>query len=116
MTETILGSGMAQMGGLAHEISGGPMRGVCYVVHESSRTPVRARTYWVPDEEVEKHAEATAYLRVPLPWLTGEVVPIAVEPDDDAPNEVNLGTVKITLADLAQWEEEAAADLQRLVT
>lgn len=99
MTETILGSGMAQMGGLSHEISGGPMRGVCYVVHESSRTPVRARTYWIPDEDVEGHAEATAHLRVPLPWLTGEAVPAVVAPDD-GPEVVHLAPITLTLDDL----------------
>lgn len=68
MTETILGAGMAQVGGLSHEISAAE-RGVCYVVPETSRTPRRMRTYWVPDEEVAEIAERYAGMRVELPWL-----------------------------------------------
>lgn len=68
MTDVILGHGMSQTGGLSHEIAAS-QKGVAYVVNESSRTPVRARTYWVPDDEVAGLAQATAHLRVDLPWL-----------------------------------------------
>lgn len=68
MTDTILGKGMGQLGGLAHEIPA-YLKGACYVISESSRTPVRARTYWVPDEDVADLALSTAGLRINLPWL-----------------------------------------------
>jgi hypothetical protein len=68
MTETILGSGMASNGGLSHELSADE-RGVCYVISSSGRWPVKVRTYWVPDEEVEGIAKRFAHNRVELPWL-----------------------------------------------
>lgn len=71
MTDTILGAGMSGQGGLSHEIPA-YLRGVCFVVNETSRTPVRARTYWIADEEVAGLAEKTAHLRVDLPWLPSE--------------------------------------------
>lgn len=73
MTDTILGKGMGQMGGLAHVIPA-DMQGTCYVIAETSRTPIRARTYWVPDDDVEGLAASTAHLRVHLPWLGGAPV------------------------------------------
>jgi hypothetical protein len=69
MTDTILGSGSSQNGGLSHEIPS-ELKGVCYLINEEDRKPIRCRAYWVPDEEVATHAAATAHLRVDLPWLT----------------------------------------------
>ncbi|WP_424465396.1 FtsK/SpoIIIE domain-containing protein [Pseudoclavibacter helvolus] len=68
MSDTILGKGMSNLGGDAHGIAQ-VERGVCYVVTEESRKPQRARTYWIPDEDVKGIAESTAHLRVDLPWL-----------------------------------------------
>ena len=68
MTDTILGAGMSQIGGLAHTIPAN-QRGVCYIVNETSREPVRARTYWVPDEQVESISKRYASKRVDLPWM-----------------------------------------------
>jgi DNA segregation ATPase FtsK/SpoIIIE-like protein len=73
MTDTILGAGMSGLGGEAHTIPQS-LRGVCYVVGETDRHPVRARTYWVPDEEVAGIAQQHAGLRVDLPWLTTDAV------------------------------------------
>lgn len=95
MTETILGKGMAGNGGLCHEIAAS-QKGTCYIVDESSRTPVRARTYWVPDEEVAGIAASTAHLRVDLPWLPQSAAPApsAAGGDDD---------VSVTEKPLADW-------------
>lgn len=71
MTDTILGAGMSSNGGLSHTIAG-LEKGVCYVVNESSRTPIKARTFWIPDDDVEAIAERTAHLRVQLDWLDAE--------------------------------------------
>lgn len=71
MTETILGAGMAQNGGLSHNIAASD-KGVCFVVNEESRTPVRARAAWIPDEDVAGIAAQTAHLRIPLGWLPTE--------------------------------------------
>lgn len=71
MTDTILRAGASGDGGLCHLIPSS-MQGVCYMLGETERTPSRARTYWIPDDEIERLAEETAHLRVPLPWLTGE--------------------------------------------
>lgn len=68
MTDTILGSGMSSNGGAAHTIEH-DQKGVCYVVNESSRTPVKARTLWIPDDDVPAIAARTAHLRVRLPFL-----------------------------------------------
>ena len=68
MTDTILGAGMSQIGGLAHTIPAN-QRGVCYIVNETSREPVRARTYWVPDDEAEPISKRYASKRVALPWM-----------------------------------------------
>lgn len=68
MTDTILGGGMSQNGGLSHEISAAEL-GVAYIVNESSRTPRRIRTYWMPDEDIEGHLASVAHLRVDLAWL-----------------------------------------------
>lgn len=68
MTDTILGKGTGQLGGAAHSIAASE-RGVCYVVNEGSRTPQRARTFWIPDEEVAGIAQSTSHLRIELPWL-----------------------------------------------
>lgn len=72
MTETILGDGMSRNGGDCHFISA-LERGVCFVVAETSRTPMRARTYWVPDEEVEAVSDKYAHLRIDLPWLNARL-------------------------------------------
>jgi len=71
MTETILGAGMAQNGGMSHEIAASE-KGVCFVVNEESRTPVRARAFWIPDAEVAGISATTAHLRIPLGWLPTE--------------------------------------------
>lgn len=122
MTETILGAGMAQTGGECHTISA-KERGVCYVVSESSRTPIRARAYWVPDEDVADIAKRDAHLRIDLPWLTddseslkpGEIIrdhrrppkPAAVEVlnADDllAPAVEDLGSLEFSLDDLEEF-------------
>lgn len=68
MTDTILGQGMSGNGALAHHIAADE-KGVCYVVNVESREPIRARTFWVPDEEIAQLVDSTAHLRVPLPWL-----------------------------------------------
>ena len=94
MTDTILGSGMGRNGGLAHEIPA-TQKGVCYVVSETSRTPVRARTYWVPDDQVAGLATGTAHLRIELPWLPQEPVrhssrPEAISAGEWAPSLAGL--------------------------
>jgi DNA segregation ATPase FtsK/SpoIIIE-like protein len=68
MTDTILGAGMASNGGLAHNIAASE-KGVCYIVNETSREPVRARTFWIADEDVAGVAASTARNRVELPWM-----------------------------------------------
>ncbi|HLS31990.1 MAG TPA: FtsK/SpoIIIE domain-containing protein, partial [Brevibacterium sp.] len=110
MTETILGAGMAQTGGLSHEISAAE-RGVAYIVTETSRTPRRVRTRWVPDEEVAGIAERYAHLRVELPWMPdesqvqrrsmreGEVITPVAAPTP-APVIEDLGTIDLGLDDL----------------
>lgn len=107
MTETILGAGMAQTGGLSHEIPA-TLRGVCYIVNETSRTPVRARTYWVPDEEVQGIGERTAHLRIDLPWLGGG----RANPTESTitSETFDLGTMTFDLTGLDEDEEEQAAD------
>ena len=72
MTDTILGDGMSSNGGLSHEIAANE-KGVCYVVNETSRFPVKTRTYWINDDEVKGIAERTSDLRVELPWMHEEV-------------------------------------------
>jgi hypothetical protein len=72
MTDTILGDGMSSNGGLSHEIAANE-KGVCYVVNETSRFPVKARTYWIKDADVEGIAERTSHLRVELPWMYEKV-------------------------------------------
>lgn len=71
MTDTILGQGMASNGAAANEIAPNE-KGVCYVVNESSRVPVKALTFWIPDEDVKPLAERTAHLRVQLDWLDAD--------------------------------------------
>lgn len=96
MTDTILGAGASQAGGLCHEIPPALVGG-CYVRGESDRTSRRARTYWVPDDDIERLAEETAHLRVPLPWLTGEdAVPV------HTPEELDtmLDDLELSLDDL----------------
>lgn len=68
MTDTILGAGMAMNGADSHEIPAS-LRGVCYYVNETSRDPLRARTFWIPDADVEGIAQRYAHLRVELPWM-----------------------------------------------
>lgn len=98
MTDTILGAGMAQNGGLAHEISA-TQRGVCYVVSETSREPKRARTFWVPDDEVSGLAQRTAHLRVELPWLS-PAAPAVPEPVVVRGEDVDLGESELSWDDL----------------
>ena len=74
MTDTILGAGASQNGGLAHEIPSS-LKGVCYVISEDERVPKRARAYWVPDDDVAGIAQSTAHLRVDLPWLSATEPP-----------------------------------------
>ncbi|ACZ22798.1 DNA segregation ATPase, FtsK/SpoIIIE family [Sanguibacter keddieii DSM 10542] len=95
MTDTILGAGASQVGGLCHEIPAA-MRGVCYVKGETDRHPVRARTYWVKDDDVDDLATRTAHLRVPLPWLTGEAGS-TISPED---LDVMLDDLELSLDDL----------------
>ncbi|WP_255477661.1 FtsK/SpoIIIE domain-containing protein, partial [Frigoribacterium sp. 9N] len=71
MTETILGQGSASSGGLAHTIAASE-KGVCYIINEGSREPVRARTFWVPDEDIPDLVTKTKHLKVALPWLPTE--------------------------------------------
>jgi hypothetical protein len=71
MTDTILGRGMSSNGGLSHEIAANE-KGVCYIVNETSRFPVKARTYWIDDDDVKGIAERTSHLRVELPWMYEE--------------------------------------------
>lgn len=71
MTETILGSGASQIGGLSHEIPT-EQPGTAYILNEGSRIPKRVRAMWIPDEEVAGIAAQTAHLRVPLPFLPSE--------------------------------------------
>lgn len=103
MTDTILGSGMSGNGGLAHTIPEA-LKGVAYIINETSRTPARARTYWVPDEEVRGIAERTAHLRVALPWLAPSDLPRATKrawgSPTDTPEIVNAGDFEFTLDEL----------------
>lgn len=62
MTETIVGSGSASRAP-AHEIRH-DLPGLCFLLAESDREPVRARAYWLDRDEACRIAEATAYLRV----------------------------------------------------
>ena len=94
MSDTILGSGMGRNGGLAHEIPA-TQKGVCYVVSETSRTPVRARTYWVPDDQVAGLAADTAHLRIELPWL-----PQPPARHTSRPETISAGEWAPSLADL----------------
>lgn len=70
MTETILGSGASQNGGLSHEIPKQP--GTAFILNEGSRVPKRVRAMWIPDEDVAGIAASVAHLRVPLPFLPTE--------------------------------------------
>ena len=94
MSDTILGSGMGRNGGLAHQIPA-TQKGVCYVVSETSRTPVRARTYWVPDDWVAGLAADTAHLRIELPWL-----PQPPARHSSMPETISAGEWAPSLADL----------------
>lgn len=101
MTDTILGAGMAQNGGLAHEISA-DQRGVCYLVSETSRTPRRARTFWVPDEEVAGIARRVAHLRVELPWMPpAPQAAAAAESASFVAEEVQMQEMQLSWDDLA---------------
>jgi hypothetical protein len=79
MTDTILGAGMSKLGGLSHEIPA-ELKGVCYIVSETSRVPLRARTYFIPDDDGDETtkspvrivAESVAHLRIDLPWMRTE--------------------------------------------
>ncbi|MCP3420341.1 FtsK/SpoIIIE domain-containing protein [Nocardioides pinisoli] len=99
MTDTILGAGMAQQGGEAHMISA-KERGVCFVVNETSRTPRRARTYWVPDKEVEGIAERYAHLRVDLPWLVDGPTPKPAANPAPPTTAVDVDELVVTMDDL----------------
>lgn len=67
MTETVIGSGSAKRAP-AHEIRH-DLPGVCYLLAESDRDPVRARAYWLDRDQAREIAEATAYLRVGIPGI-----------------------------------------------
>ncbi len=100
MTDTILGKGMGNGGGPAHEIEASA-KGVCYIVNESSRVPVRARTFWVPDDQVAALAERTAHLRVELPWLPLAPVKARTPGATTEPEILHKGTFEgFTLDDL----------------
>ena len=98
MSDTILGSGMGRNGGLAHEIPA-TQKGMCYVVSETSRTPVRARTYWVPDDQVAGLAADTAHLRIELPWL-----PQPPARHTSRPETISAGEWAPSLVDLEDLE------------
>lgn len=117
MTDTILGAGMAQNGGLSHEIAAS-LRGCCYVVNEASRHPVRARTYWVPDEEVEGIAESTSHLRIPLGWLeTGgekQGPALASHGVQHRAPEVTIERVDFSLEDLDAYSDDTDGEVSRV--
>jgi len=119
MTDTILGAGASQNGGLAHEIPAS-LKGVCYVIDETDRNPSRGRTFWVPDEEVAGLAERVKDLRIALPWLTADEPPYS---DEDGERPVRRRTpqpqpqpqpqpapqeLEVSLADLDDFAEPPA--------
>ncbi|GAA1392733.1 FtsK/SpoIIIE domain-containing protein [Luteococcus peritonei] len=84
MTDTVLGSGMSRNGGLCHEIpSSRSMKGVGYVVDESSRYPRRMKSFWVPDEDVPAIVDSVAHLRIELPWMPAPAAKGGVRVVDD---------------------------------
>lgn len=83
MTDTILGAGQSQLGGLCHEIPV-KLKGVGYIIDETSRTPTRYRSYWVPDDEVAGRVAEVAHLRIDTPWLTVTEPPFPVDDDEGA--------------------------------
>lgn len=88
MTDTILGAGMSQAGGVAHTIpTAKPYKGIAYMLNEDSRVPRRIRTYWVPDDEVAEVAQRYAHLRVDLPWLPTEAQALAAAASKNAPKK-----------------------------
>ncbi|NMM15995.1 MAG: hypothetical protein HHJ14_02325 [Cellulomonas sp.] len=132
MTDTILGAGMSKLGGLSHEIPA-ELKGVCYIVSETSRVPLRARTYYIPDEPAEEGAkspvrliaEGLAHLRIELPWMpteeqsatmgadgfvvVGKPATCRFVPGPDAghgePTIVEIPTLTITLGDLGDLDD-----------
>lgn len=113
MTDTVLGAGMSQNGGLSHEIPSS-LRGLCYIVSETSRTPTRARTYWVPDADIEGIVAKVAHLRVELPWMPVRPgrktrTPIGGQKETVTQTISVLGTMDFSLDDLEE-ETEPVAD------
>jgi hypothetical protein len=106
MSNTILGAGMNLLGGLSHEIPAN-LKGVCYIVSDTSRTPVRGRTYFIPDGEglegekspVRVISERYAHLRVELPWMPAEGEP---GKDSEPDQYVVLGAVPTTKAGITK--------------
>lgn len=76
MTETIVGSGSSKRAP-AHEIRH-DLPGVCFLLAESDREPVRARAYWMDRERARRIADATAYLRVGIAGI-GDGFRVGVE-------------------------------------
>jgi len=114
MTDTILGAGASQNGGLAHEIPAA-LKGVCYVIDETDRNPSRGRTFWVPDEEVAGLAERVAHLRIALPWLTADEPPYTEEDGErpvrrtPQPRSAPVPSeIEVSLADLDDFAEPPA--------
>lgn len=67
MTDTVLGGGAARRAP-AQEIRH-DLPGVCYLLAEDDRKPVRARAYWLDRDRARRIAEATAYLRLGIPGI-----------------------------------------------
>ncbi len=112
MTDTILGGGMSQNGGLSHEIPS-TLRGLCYIINETSRTPIRARAYWVPDEDIPGIVARVAHLRVELPWMPARPgrktrTPLGGQKESITETISVLGEMDFSLDDL-EPEDEAEA-------
>jgi len=119
MTDTILGRGMSTNGGVAHAIEAN-QKGVCFVVNDESRTPIKARTMWVPDEDIARIADETKHLRVSLPFLESalgltapelRVEPIAPdEPTDPDRDDIRPGEAHSTSSQAAPDEVAASKE------
>lgn len=109
MTDTVLGAGMSQSGGLSHEIPP-ELKGVCYVLDETERHPTRARCYWISDDQVAGLADETAHLRIDLPWLSATTPPYDSEIDGEPPAprtaRVTAPVVPDVATDLADVERD----------
>jgi hypothetical protein len=105
-TDTILGAGASSNGGLCHTIPAN-LKGVCYVINETDRTPTRARAFWVPDDDVEGVAASSAHLRVDLPWLTATEPPYA---ETDGPPPAPRRTVAAQAKPINPVDDGSPAD------